>query len=119
MIYDLKELREQLKSVMPQYVGNDEKMKTLVECFGFDALLAIAERLEALVEVKKPGLVELETASGSLCYINPQFVSDVCIINANYTNAGMVLVSTNTDSQFTVKGTLAEVMAKLRGEVTK
>lgn len=109
MMLDLKKLNDESYDV--REFGNPASD---VDILQIRSLLAIAERIEALVEAQKPTLVELETVSGNLCYINPQFISDVCIINANYTNAGMVLVSTSTDSQITVKGTLAEVVAKLR-----
>lgn len=79
------------------------------EMLNTQALLAIAERLEALVEAQKPRWVEFGEATGD----------GIVIIDANCITGiddfgGYVAIDTS-NATYDVKGTLAEVMAKIRG----
>lgn len=86
------------------------------------ALLAIAERLEALVEVKKPRWVVFEwytesaTPDGKFA-INANDVREVSEVVSGGTITHCEITLKSEDILHYVKGTLAEVMAKLRGEV--
>lgn len=109
MIYDLKELNDDM--------GNDEYSVAKLQVH---ALLAIAERLEALVEAQKPRLVYLEPyEEGEGIIVNPAFVIDVCWRKWDGgACAGIVTASMNheRDEHIRVKGTLVEVLARLRGD---
>lgn len=116
MIYDLVELTNEFT----QAIDQADAVRTSGR-----ALLAIAERLDALREVQKPRFVEFETGSNGLAFINPQYVIDVAEFNENWLknhkdHVGCVAVTTTAidtdEAAYSVKGTLAEVMAKLRGD---
>lgn len=108
-IYDLKELDKLGPAHLP--------------AAQFAALIAIAERLEGLAEAQKPRFVEFATASGGNAFVNPSCVCDVVEFNESYLNdnprfLGSVLLTTTgtAESVYAIKGTLPEVLAKLRGD---
>lgn len=76
--------------------------------------------IEALVEAQKPRLVHLEAFDdGEGFLVNPTYVVDVSW--RKWKDGGCVGVVTDScdhdrDEHFRVKGTLAEVMDKLRGD---
>ena len=110
MIYDLKELAKEFDEAIDQA----DAVRTSGR-----AVLAIAERLEALVEASKPRWVEFEWFSKTP--IGGKFVIDANQVEglSEVYSAGVFShceISLKSDGAHYVKGTLAEVMAKLRGE---
>lgn len=101
MIYDLKVLSK-LAEHIQAHVSDRE---------GFMAMtnLAIAERLEELVEAQKPRWVYLYDLDNDPVIVD---ISVPIAVRVRKTG-GEILVVVNG---YTVKGTLAEVMDKLRGE---
>ena len=82
-------------------------------------LLAIAERLEALVDASKPRWVEFEwfskTPIGGKFVIDANQVEGLSEIYSNGVFSHCE-ISLKSDGAHYVKGTLAEVIAKLRGD---
>lgn len=108
MIYDLSELAKEFDEAIDQA----DAVRTSGR-----ALLAIAERLEALVEAQKPRWVEFETKHGSLEQCNLAHIVRITNFNCNDGEIKLISSDMKSDEVLIVKGTLAEVMAKLKGEV--
>lgn len=111
MIYDLIELSERV------FYDADDK---LARCTTQHALLAIAERLEALVEEQKPRLVKLEVfdpenqESGSAELMIDPYTVDTIQASAEF--LGFVCIAVNDRRFWYVKDALPEVLARLRGD---
>lgn len=105
MIYTIEEIRKQLART----AGSP------IEAVKAEALLAIAERLEALVEARKPRWVEFTNYYKELpVTVNPNRV--VLVGNSNDDDSIYITFDGDEGGYVRVKGTLAEVMDKLRGD---
>ena len=106
MIYDLSALFRTIPEAgLPNSVQRHQSA----------CLLAIAERLEALVEAQKPRWVEFEGGlEGGTVVIN---ANACCGVDSHEKGDGYWEIETTSGSYYIVKCTLAEVMAKLRGEL--
>lgn len=110
MIYDLKKLNDESYDV--REFGNPASD---VDILQIRALLAIAERLEALVEAQKPRWVEFTNYYKELpVTVNPNRV--VLVGNSNDDDSIYITFDGDEGGYVRVKGTLAEVMDKLRGD---
>lgn len=111
MIYNLKELAKEFNEAIDQA----DAVRTSGR-----ALLAIAERLEALVEAQKPRWVEFEwftessTSEGRFA-INANDINGVSEVLSGGVITHCEIFMKTDDILHYVKGTLAEVLAKLRG----
>lgn len=104
MIYDLKELKD--RNLRATEYGSPTSDFAVIRS---EILLAIAERLEALVEAQKPRWVYLYDLDNDPVIVD---ISAPIAVRVRKTG-GEILVVVNG---YTVKGTLAEVMDKLRGD---
>lgn len=112
MIYDLKELNQDV-NLIHEY-GNPPSD---VDKAKIRAMLAIAERLEALVEAQKPRWVEFEGLDGQSLYVDANAVVGVSNCNGLDDSVGTdIFVRDGSGDGFGVKATPPEVLSKLRGE---
>lgn len=115
MIYDLKELNERLRNT--EWRNDSEKAESIAWM-----LFGIAERLEALVDAQKLkcNLVELKLRTGNAVFINPKTVLEASVWHQKGFQDAVALITESCDREqgelVIVEGTLAEVMAKIRGD---
>lgn len=121
MMYDLEELNRDNNLLIEDPAGIDrDRLRNQIN-------LSIAERFDALMEaVKKAGkpsiviLTKIRISDGAEIdwSVNAEFVNEVFAVSISDTEFRTAVVTkTDRQGEFTyVKGTVAEVTAKLRGE---